>query len=81
MGYTARPNGATALSFALEAPFIDCLMEWEDVYGGRIEAEEITKRRHKLMSLRQDADRKNLSNPLLFRADLLRLRTLRRMTI
>lgn len=73
MGYATRLRGATALSFALEALFIDCLMEWEDIFGGRIEEEEIIKRRHKLMTLRHDADRKHLPNPLPFRPALLRL--------
>jgi hypothetical protein len=73
MGYTTRLRGATALSFALEALFIDCLMEWEDVFGGKIEANEITKRRHKLMTLRHDADRKYLPTPLPVRPNLLKL--------
>ena len=73
MGYTVRLDGATALSFTLEALFIDCLMEWEDIFGGRIEADEISKRRHKLMSLRHDADRKHLPTPLPERPALLRL--------
>lgn len=73
MGYTARLRGATALSFALEALFIDCLMEWEDVFGGRLGEDEIIKRRHKLMTLRHDADRKHLPTPLPFRPALLKL--------
>ncbi len=73
MGYTSRLRGATALSFALDALFIDCLMEWEDVFGGKLDEGEITKRRHRLMSLRHDADRKHLPTPLPVRPSLLRL--------
>jgi len=73
IAYTARLRGATALSFALEALFIDCLMEWEDVFAGRIDEAEIIKRRHKLMTLRHDADRRHLPTPLPFRPALLKL--------
>jgi hypothetical protein len=62
-----------AMGYTLEALFIDCLMEWEDVFGGKIEANEITKRRHKLMTLRHDADRKYLPTPLPVRPNLLKL--------
>jgi hypothetical protein len=48
-------------------------MEWEDIFGGRIEEEEIIKRRHKLMTLRHDADRKHLPTPLPFRTAFLKL--------
>ena len=48
-------------------------MEWEDIYGGKIDSDEITKRRHKLMTLRHDADRNHLPTALPLRPRLLQL--------
>jgi hypothetical protein len=73
MGYASRLRGATALCFALDTLFIDCLMEWEDIRAGKVQAEDITNRRHRLMTLRHDADRKHLPTPLPFRAELFEL--------
>ena len=70
VGYQSRLEGATALSFALEALLIDCLMEWENVYGGKLDEEEITRRRHKLMTLRHETERKHLPTPLPEQPDL-----------
>jgi hypothetical protein len=43
------------------------------MFGGRVEEAEITKRRHKLMTLRHDAEQKNLPSPLPRRPVLWRL--------
>jgi hypothetical protein len=48
-------------------------MEWEDIFAGRLDEAEISKRRHKMMKLRHDADVKNLPNGLPARKSLLRL--------
>jgi hypothetical protein len=69
----ARFRGTNTLCATLDALFIDCQMEWEDVYAGRLDEAEIIKRRHKLMILRLDADQKNLPNALPVNNKLLRL--------
>ena len=71
--FAARFRGTNALCATLDALFIDCQMEWEDIYAGRLDEAEIIKRRHKLMTLRLDADQKNLPNALPVKAKLLKL--------
>lgn len=71
--FAARFRGTNALCATLDALFIDCQMEWEDIYAGRLDEAEITKRRHKLMTLRLDANQKNLPNALPLSGRLLRL--------
>ncbi len=71
--FAARFRGTNALCSALDALFIDCQMEWEDIFAGRLDEVEITRRRHKLMTLRLNADQKNLPNALPRRERLLRL--------
>jgi hypothetical protein len=48
-------------------------MEWEEIVAGRVEEAEITRRRHKLMMLRHEADLKNLPNGLPERKKLMKL--------
>jgi hypothetical protein len=71
--FAARFRGTNALCATLDALFIECQMEWEDIYAGRLDEAEIIKRRHKLMTLRLDADQKNLPNALPVKTKLLRL--------
>jgi hypothetical protein len=71
--FAARFRGTNALCSTFDALFIDCQMEWEDIFAGRLDEGEITKRRHKLMKLRHDADVKNLPNGLPVRKVLLKL--------
>jgi hypothetical protein len=71
--FAARLRGTNALCATLDALFIDCQMEWEDIFAGRLDETEIIKRRHKLMTLRHDADLKNLPNALPIKAKLLKL--------
>ena len=66
-------GGTNALCSALDALFIDCQMEWEDIFAGRLDEVEITRRRHKMMTLRLNADQKNLPNALPRRERLLKL--------
>jgi hypothetical protein len=72
-GLPARARGTHALMIALDALFIDCQMEWEDVYAGRLDEDEIAKRRHALMVHRHEADAKNLPGGLRQRRKLLTL--------
>lgn len=62
--FSARFRGANALLTALDALLIDCQMEWEDIFAGRLDEIEIARRRHAMMKLRHDADVKNLPNGL-----------------
>jgi len=71
--FAARFRGTNALCATLDALFIDCQMEWEEIFAGRLDEAEIIRRRHKLMTLRLDADQKNLPNALPVRRDLLKL--------
>ena len=71
--FAARFRGTNALCATLDALFIDCQMEWEEIFAGRLDEAEIIRRRHKLMTMRLDADQKNLPNALPVNAKLLRL--------
>jgi len=71
--FAVRLRGTSALCVALDALFIDALMEWEDVFAGRLDEAAINARRHKLMNLRHDADVKNLPNGLPIKKTLFRL--------
>jgi hypothetical protein len=71
--FAARFRGTNALVAALEALLIDCQMEWEDIFAGRLDEGEIAKRRHSMMKLRLEADVKNLPNGLPVRKALFRL--------
>jgi len=61
---SVRYRGASAFATTLDALFIDCQMEWEDVYAGRLDEAQIAKRRHAMMKRRAEADAKNLPNGL-----------------
>ncbi|HUB11704.1 MAG TPA: hypothetical protein VMB34_07075 [Acetobacteraceae bacterium] len=71
--FSARFRSTNALLVALEALLIDCQMEWEDIYAGRLDENEINKRRHAMMKLRHEAEVKNLPNGLPVRSKLFRL--------
>jgi hypothetical protein len=64
MAFTARYRGTSALVNTLDALLIDCQMEWEDIYAGRLDEAEIAKRRHAMMARRREADAKNLPGGL-----------------
>src|SRR5262245_11244907 len=64
MTFTARYRATSALSMTLDALFIDCQMEWEDVYAGRLDQAEIVRRRHAMMKRRTEAEAKNLPGGL-----------------
>ncbi len=71
--FAARFRGTNALLVMLDALLIDCQMEWEDIYAGRLDEGEIAKRRHAMMKLRHDAEVKNLPSGLPVRKALFRL--------
>jgi hypothetical protein len=71
--FAARFRGTNALVVALDALLIDCMMEWEDIFAGRVDEGEIAKRRHTMMRLRHDADVKNLPNGLPVKMKLFKL--------
>lgn len=71
--WPAHAQGAQALMVALDALFIDASKEWEDIFAGRMEEEEIAKRRHSLMLRKHEADVKNLPGGLRQRKNLLKL--------
>jgi hypothetical protein len=48
----------------LNGLFIDAQLEWENVFSGRYSDEETMKRRHKLMKLQLEAERKNFPGGL-----------------
>ena len=43
----------------LNGLFIDAQLEWENIFSGRYNNDETIKRRHKLMKLQLEAERKN----------------------
>ncbi len=71
--FTQRQRGTNAFCAALDALFIDAQMEWEDIYGGKLDEDEINRRRHRLMKLRHEAEVKNLPDGLPLKKSLLRL--------
>jgi hypothetical protein len=71
--FASRLRGTSALCATPDALFIDCQMEWEDIFAGKLDEAEIGRRRHKLMKLRFEAEQKNLPNGLPVRRDLLNL--------
>jgi hypothetical protein len=71
---TTRQQAANGLVMSLDALFIEALYEWEGVYAGQFNNEEITERRRKLMQLRHDLDVKHFpTGDLPERNDLLEL--------
>jgi hypothetical protein len=73
MSFTTRYRGTSALVNTLDALLIDCQMEWEDIYAGRLDEGEISKRRHAMMTRRHEADAKGLPGGLPVRKKLFTL--------
>lgn len=48
----------------LNALFIDAQLEWENIFSARYSSDESMKRRHKLMKLQLEAERKNFPGGL-----------------
>ena len=71
--FAARYRGTSAFVMTLDALFIDCQMEWEDIYAARLDEEEISKRRHAMLKRRHEADAKALPGGLPVRKELFAL--------
>jgi len=56
--FTKTHKAASEHTIALDSMFIDALLEWENIFSGKYSYEQISNRRHKLMKLQHDAERK-----------------------
>jgi hypothetical protein len=65
--FAARSRGASASVVELDLLLIDCQMEWEDIYSGRLDEREIGRRRHAMMKHRSETKSKNIPGGLPFK--------------
>jgi len=56
--FTKTHKAASEHTVALNSIFIDAQFEWENIFSGKYPDEQISNRRHKLMKLQHDAERK-----------------------
>jgi hypothetical protein len=56
--FTKIHKAASEHTIILDSMFIDALLEWENIFSGKYSDEQISNRRHKLMKLQHDAERK-----------------------
>jgi hypothetical protein len=56
--FTKIHKAASEHTIGLDSMFIDALLEWENIFGGKYSDDQISNRRHKLMKLQHDAERK-----------------------
>lgn len=68
--FTRIHKAAGEHAVALDSMLIDALLEWENIFSGRVSDAEIMNRRHRLMKLQQDAERKNFPAGLAMRSKL-----------
>lgn len=80
-GLAAHVRGAHSLMNALETLFTDCTMEWEAIYAGQLDEDEITRAWHRMVTQSQEADRKNLPGGLRQRKDSCNWQNARRTPI
>ncbi len=71
--FASRHRGTSALVVSLDALFIDCQREWEDIYAGRLDNAEISVRRQAMMTHRHDELAKHLPNGIPLRKNLFAL--------
>ncbi len=57
-------KAASDLAISLNSMFIDAQLEWENIFSGRYTDEQIMNRRHKLMKLQHEAERKSFPHGL-----------------
>lgn len=57
-------KAASDQTISLDGIFIDAQLEWENIFSGRYSDEQIMNRRHKLMKLQHETERKNFPNGL-----------------
>jgi hypothetical protein len=56
--FTKIHKAASEHTIILDSMFIDALLEWENIFSGKYSDDQISNRRHKLMKLQHDAERK-----------------------
>ncbi len=71
--FTRIHKAASEHMVALDSMLIDALLEWENVFAGRLSDAEIMNRRHRLMKLQHEAERKNFPDGLAIRPKLFAL--------
>ena len=71
--FTRIHRAANQHATMLDSLMIDALLEWENVFSGRLSDAEIGNRRGKLMKLQHDAERKNFPDGLATKANLFAL--------
>jgi hypothetical protein len=54
--FAKEHKAASELSIVLDSLFIDAQLEWENIYAGKYDEEQISKRLHKLRTLHHDAE-------------------------
>jgi hypothetical protein len=62
--FTKIHKAASEHAISLNSMFIDAQLEWENIFSGRYTDEQIMNRRHKLMKLQHEAERKNFPHGL-----------------
>jgi hypothetical protein len=62
--FTKTHKAASEHTVALGSIFIDAQLEWENIFSGRYTDEQIANRRHKLMKLQHEAERRSFPNGL-----------------
>ena len=62
--FTKIHRAASEHTISLDSMFIDALLEWENIFSGKYSDEQISNRRHKLMKLQHDAERKSFPTGL-----------------
>jgi hypothetical protein len=62
--FTKTHKAASEHTVSLDSLFIDAQLEWENIFTGRYADDEIMNRRHKLMKLQHDEERKHFPEGL-----------------
>jgi hypothetical protein len=62
--FTKIHKAASEHTVSLDGMFIDALLEWENIFSGKYSDEQISNRRHKLMKLQHEAERKSFPTGL-----------------
>jgi hypothetical protein len=62
--FAKKHKAASDHTITLGSIFIDAQLEWETIFSGRYSNEQIANRRHKLMKLQHDAERRDFPNGL-----------------
>jgi len=69
--FTKTHKAASEHAVTLDAIFIDAQSEWESIFSGRYTNDQIINRRHKLMKLQHDAERRHFPHGLAAKPALL----------